>query len=179
MNTRQHRGFNVIELMFAITVLGVLLAMGVPSFLEMIRNNRVVANTNEVVVALSMARSEALRRGIPISVCAATTPSSSTCVAATAGNWANGWIVFTDANGTAGAISAGDEVLQRFDSVTGGVLLTTNNRGFVRFAATGLPASGAVETTFSVKHSECSGSNRRIVRITVTGRLNTNKVACS
>lgn len=177
MNTSPQRGFSMLELMVAVTVLGILFGIGVPSFNAMIRNNRVATNTNEIVLALSVARSEAVRRGLPVSVCASNAAHTA-CVAAAQPNWANGWFVFTDATGAAGAINGpADEILQRFDGVPNGIALTTNSHGFVRFAATGLPTS--VETIFTLKHSQCTGINRRTIKLTITGRVNTNKVACS
>ncbi len=62
----------------------------------MIRNNRVVADTNELVVALSVARSEAVKRGLPAGVCARTGPTSDECRTGTDNDWSNGWLVFTD-----------------------------------------------------------------------------------
>ena len=67
MSKHSQYGFNVLELMVAVAVLGVLLGLGVPSFTQMIRDNRVVADTNELVVALSAARSEAVKRGPTLS----------------------------------------------------------------------------------------------------------------
>jgi type IV fimbrial biogenesis protein FimT len=178
MNTSHQRGFNLLELMAAVAVLGVLLAVGVPSFTQMLRNNNVVANTNELVVALSTARSEAVRRGLPVAVCARSGPTSDACRTGTANNWGDGWLVFTDAAATVGEVSAGDQILQRFDQVSDNVTLLTNNRPFVRFGASGLPPSGAVDTTFTIKHSACVGDNQRTVKITATGRLHTNKGPC-
>lgn len=180
MNTDFQRGFNLLELMAALAVLGILLAIGVPSFTEMVRNNRVVASTNELVVALSSARSEAVRRGLPVAVCARTGPTTNVCESGTANNWRNGWLVYTDAIGTAGTIDAGDEILQRYDEVPAGVTLSSNNLPMVRFAGSGLPVTGAAaETIFTIRHTVCTGNNRRTVKITLTGRLHTNKGACS
>jgi type IV fimbrial biogenesis protein FimT len=178
MNTRFQQGFSLLELMTAVAVLGVLLAIGVPSFTQMVRDNRVVADTNELVVALSVARSEAVRRGLPVAVCARTGPTTDVCQTGTSNDWANGWLVFTDAAGTVGEVSADDQILQRFDPLSTGVAMLTNNRPVVRFGASGLPPSGAVDTTFTIRHSVCSGNNLRTVKITATGRLHTNKGAC-
>jgi prepilin-type N-terminal cleavage/methylation domain-containing protein len=179
MDTRSQQGFSLLELMTAITVLGIVLGVGVPSFTRMIHNNRVVADTNELVVALSAARSEAVKRGLPTSVCARTAPTSDVCRTGTASNWSSGWLVFVDPAGTAGVIDAGDEILLRFDAAGAGVTVLSNERPWVRFAATGLPPSGAVDTTFTIKHAECVDNNRRTVKISATGRLHTNKGACS
>ena len=179
MNTRCQHGFNLIEMMAAVAVLGTLLAMGVPSFTQMVRNNRVVADTNEIVVAISAARSEAVKRGLPTAVCARSSPTSDVCRTGTENDWSSGWLIFADPAGTAGVIDSGDEILQRFAAAPAGVSVLTNDRPVVRFAATGLPPTGAVDTTFTIKHSACSGNNRRTVRITPTGRLHTSKRACS
>lgn len=177
METRYQQGFNLLELMAAITILGILLGLGVPAFTDTIRNNRVVADTNKLVVTLSAARSEAVRRGVPVAVCASTNAAS--CAGATTSNWATGWIMFTDdATGAAGVVDGGDEILQKFGAAGSGVTLTTANLGIVRFLSTGLPPSAAVETTFTVKHTVCHGVNKRTVRISATGRLNTTKGAC-
>jgi type IV fimbrial biogenesis protein FimT len=178
MDTRHQQGFNLLELMATVAILGVLLGLGVPAFNDLIRNNRVVADTNKLVVALSSARSEAVRRGLPISVCA--TNSAQTACVATA-NWAaNGWMVFTDATGTAGTFDGTDEILQKFARAGSGVGLNSSNTTAVRFLSTGLPPSGApLNTVFTVQHSICRDDNRRTVRITRTGRLNTTKGACS
>jgi type IV fimbrial biogenesis protein FimT len=179
MNIVFQRGFNLLELMTALAVLGILLGIGVPSFAEMVRNNRVVTNTNQLVVALSAARSEAVRRGLPTAVCARSGATSDVCLTGTSNNWANGWLVYTDAAGTVGTIDGTDEILQRFDPVGAGVTLLSNALPNVRFAASGLPVAGAaLETIFTIKHTVCTGNNKRTVKITATGRLHTNKVAC-
>src|ERR1044072_7870933 len=104
MSKRCQYGFNVLELMVAVAVLGILLGLGVPSFAQMIRDNRVVADTNELIVALSAARSEAVKRGLPTAVCARTAPTSDVCRTGTDNDWGSGWLVFVDATGTAGVI---------------------------------------------------------------------------
>ena len=47
-----------------------LLGLAVPSFLDTMRNNRLVAQNNEFIGALNFARSEALKRSDFVSVCA-------------------------------------------------------------------------------------------------------------
>src|SRR5690606_31096409 len=95
------RGFTLLELMVAITVLGVLLGIGVPAFNDMIRNNRVAAQANEFTTALSLARSEAARRGMPVAVCASNAAQNA-CAGDDVDNWGNGWLIFSDRDGSAG-----------------------------------------------------------------------------
>ena len=49
-----------------------------------------------MVTAFNLARMEAIRRGTPVSVCASADQAS----CSGANDWASGWIVFTDANGS-------------------------------------------------------------------------------
>ena len=65
---RHGRGFTVIELMLTIVVLGFLAALAVPSFNQMITRNNLAAASNDLVVALLTARSEAVKRECWVSV---------------------------------------------------------------------------------------------------------------
>lgn len=175
-------GFTILELMTAIAILGVLLAVGVPSFNEMARNNRVATQTNELVGALSLARVEASRRGLPVTVCAANAAQTA-CDNVT--NWANGWLVFTDRVGTPGVVdpppAAGapeDELLQTSRRMTQGMQLTTNGVAFIRFNPRGAPLTGN-GAVLSLVPQQCSGNQRRTITMSSTGRFVTQKVACT
>ncbi|MDR1648079.1 MAG: GspH/FimT family pseudopilin [Zoogloeaceae bacterium] len=61
-------GFTLVELMVAITIVAILAVFMVPSIREMIQRNRVSSYSNELITALALARSEAIRRGTPAAV---------------------------------------------------------------------------------------------------------------
>ncbi|HET8801857.1 MAG TPA: GspH/FimT family pseudopilin [Marinobacter sp.] len=63
-------GFTLIELLVTVVVLAIILTMAVPSFQETIRNNRVATETNTLVGAVQLARSEAAKRGVEVSLTA-------------------------------------------------------------------------------------------------------------
>jgi type IV fimbrial biogenesis protein FimT len=90
---KQASGFTLLELMIAIAVAGVLMALAVPSGTDIIRNNRLTTYTNELVTALNLARSEAVKRGQQV------------VVRKTGTNWENGWQVFVDVDRPAGNTS--------------------------------------------------------------------------
>ena len=91
---RQH-GFTLMELMVTVSIAAVLTAIGMPSFTETIKNNRITAHVNEFVTALNFTRSEAIKRGVRVSMCK--TSDAMTCMRDGAGsNWAQGWIIFTN-----------------------------------------------------------------------------------
>ncbi len=64
------RGFTLIELMVVVLIMAILATMAVPSFQTMIQQNRINGYTNELVSALSVARSEAVKRGVSVELLA-------------------------------------------------------------------------------------------------------------
>lgn len=168
------RGFTIIELMVTVLVIALLLGAGVPSFLETVRNNRLIAETNEVVGSLNYARSEALKRVGTVSVCIRV--DDTTCGANTALNWANGWLVFADANGNGAFDAANDTMIQIHPAIATEFALTSTSRGMVRFMATGVTNDG--QEIFDLKRTGCTGNKARRLTLSLVGRLRNQTVAC-
>ena len=108
----RQRGFTLIELMITLAIAAILLTVGVPSFQEMMRNNRAATQANEILTALNFARSEAVKRGQNVLLCPST--NQTTC---SGENWAVGWLVFADLNNN-GTANAG-EVLRVWEPLSG------------------------------------------------------------
>lgn len=66
---RPLRGFSLIELMVAVAILAILLALAVPSFQDMIQRNRVRTAAADLTTGLNLARAEAIKRGLSVSLC--------------------------------------------------------------------------------------------------------------
>lgn len=92
---RSQRGLNLLEIMIAIAVLGVVLAVGIPSYSHMTISNALTSDTNDLVATLQFARSEAITRGESVTVCAA---NADLDACSGDGNWTNGWVIL-DAGG--------------------------------------------------------------------------------
>jgi len=60
------RGFNLIEILVTLTVLGFLIALGAPSLAEFLQNQQIRAATEAVVNGMQVARGEAIRRNAPV-----------------------------------------------------------------------------------------------------------------
>jgi type IV fimbrial biogenesis protein FimT len=60
------RGFNLIEILVTLSVLGVLLALGAPSLAEFLQNQQIRAATEAIVNGMQVARGEAIRRNLAV-----------------------------------------------------------------------------------------------------------------
>ena len=81
--------------MVTVAVASILLALAVPSFNQMIVSGRLTAQSNEIATAMTLARSEAIKRNASVTLCRST---NLTDCAGAAGDWQN-WIIRT-ATGT-------------------------------------------------------------------------------
>jgi type IV fimbrial biogenesis protein FimT len=86
----KHAGVTLLELMVVIAVAGILLAVGVPSFNNFILDSRRIGLGNDLLAAMMLARSESIKQGQGITVCAST--DGVNC-ASTSSGWNSGWIV--------------------------------------------------------------------------------------
>ena len=60
------RGFTIIEVLITLAVLGVLLALGTPGFVEWLQNQQIRAAAEATLNGLQVARGEAVRRNTPV-----------------------------------------------------------------------------------------------------------------
>lgn len=171
---KNHRGFTIIELMITLAVVGVAITLAAPGFGRFIRDQQVTTQTNDFLTSLNLARSEALKRGDAVSVCAS--DDGATC----SGNndWDNGWIVFTDEGPNPGTLEGGvgETLLRVHAGIDGGTTLTADGgTAFVRFMGDGLADT---RDDFTLTPAECDGDQIRSIDLSATGRAETSKVAC-
>lgn len=159
--------------MITILILGLLMSLAVPSFTETIRNNRLIAETNEVVGGFNYARSEALKRASTVSVCARSTNTA--CLASATTDWSTGWLIFVDVNAN-GVRNAGDTIIQLHPAIASEFQLTSTNRGYVRFMPTGVTGDGA--EVFNLYRTGCTGNKAKRLSLALIGRLRNETVAC-
>ena len=61
MDRKPSGGFTLLELLVAMAVAGILLGVGVPSFVEVMKNARLSTQHNDLLQSLYLARSEAIK----------------------------------------------------------------------------------------------------------------------
>jgi type IV fimbrial biogenesis protein FimT len=172
-------GFTLIELMTTVVVAAVLLTVAVPSFRAIIQNNRLAGQTNEFVTALSVARSEAVKRGVRVTVCR-TNDGAASSPCNRGSSWADGWIVFLDPDKDGQPNSAAD-VLRVAEALPDGLSATGNANvaDYVSYLSTGVTAltSGAFQAgTVTICSTETHKG--RAVVISAIGRARVDETTC-
>lgn len=59
---RKQQGFTLTELLITLAIIGILSSVALPSFVEQLKYNRLVSNTNQLQSVFKFARSEAAKR---------------------------------------------------------------------------------------------------------------------
>lgn len=108
------QGFTLLELMITLAIVAIMLAMAVPGFSAMMRENAIHTSRDDLFRAFRFARDEASKRATRVSICALTAGSNGSCDTS-ATSWDNGWIVFVD-DATKGKVDTGDEILSVYQN---------------------------------------------------------------
>ena len=132
------QAFTLIELVMTMAIAGIFVTIAIPSFNSTITSSRLTSYANDLVGAIYLARSEAVRRGIQVTV------SNNGALT----HWESGWTVFVDINGdetydppdnlcTTSAIGAPTEdcLLRVYPPLANGYTLTTGNSTYNKAAA--------------------------------------------
>jgi len=166
-------GFTLIELMLAVTVFAILLAVGIPSFSRIVEDNRVVTQMNDLTTAFARARSEAVTRGVPVRVSAATGDDGQ--------DFNEGWCVHTR------SACAADTSLLMHEPLKAGVnLALQDDLTWIEFDRLGRATSdrkgtggGAIRFTLAPSTCNAGETRARTLDIMTNGRpVAANKQAC-
>lgn len=158
-------GLTLIEVLVVVAIIAILSAIAAPSFLPATQKFRVLGEASSLLNTITFTRSEAIKRGIPITMCASANGAS--CLSSN--EWHKGWIVFTDEDGdqTVGTILKVQPSIKGSDTITPDSAISSvsfNRDGF----AMNLPVS---VLTFAIHTSPANSNATQCVVIKKTGRL--------
>ena len=144
-------GFTIIELMLTITIAGILLAVALPNYQSLVKNNCLTTKANALVGSLQMARSEAIK------------VRQSMTVSAVTSGWKDGWQVKNPAGTVLRdvALSCPATTITEAGSA---VSLTYTATGFINAPA-----------TFNICDERTAETGRQVL-INTVGRPNTNSI---
>jgi len=175
-------GFTLIELMVTVSVAAILLTVGVPSFRDLIAANQLATQSNAFSGFMNLARSEAVKRGVRVSVCASDSAASGNgSQTLCTGAWNNGWVAFTDADGDCTIDAGADEKLRVDGKLAGSTLAATRTDTPAAVTCTGYLASGLSATTSAdIRFTLCNQSLKkaRVIEFSRTGRLRKTDATC-
>lgn len=162
-----NRGFTLLELMLALGILALTMMFAVPSFVTVIANNRISTGANDFLSALQLAKAESAARINPVTICKKNTAGTA-CI--TAGDWQQGWIVFSDANGNA-SVDAGEAVVLNHEALDSRITFngTAGVTNSITYNPSGTTSITGVQILIMCDDRGFADSAKGIL-ITITGR---------
>ncbi|HYE34441.1 MAG TPA: GspH/FimT family pseudopilin [Methylocaldum sp.] len=160
-----------------VSVAAILLSLAAPGFQNFINSTRIAGATNELVAALNLARSEAVKRGVIVTVCKSANPNDASPTCTTSGGWQAGWLTFTD-SGTRGTVDGSDARLRVKQPSNSAATITgdSNFSNFVSYLPGGesLGESGSSSGMLTV----CVGGIKSDITVNSTGHIHIDKGTC-
>ena len=160
-------GLTRIEMIVSIALLLILAAIAVPALREMLQNNRLTTQMSSLMGDINLARSEAIKRGVRVTLCKRS--SSSPCDTST-GQWINGWTVFVDANAD-NVVDSNETVLRVHETLPSSLAVNDNFAGYISYISQGYTQkiNGAFQSG-SIAFCDASGKWVRRLVVSKSGR---------
>lgn len=91
---RRCAGYSMTDTLATLAVAGVVVGSGAPAMQNLMHEQRLTTQVNQLLGDLHLARSESIKRGVPVVLC----KSSDGVACSTTADWQNGWLVFVDSD---------------------------------------------------------------------------------
>lgn len=177
-------GMTLIELMVTVAILGILLAIGIPSMRGISETEAVRGHMNTFFSTLRYARSEAIRNRAQVVICPSNNSESASpsCSNGESDPWQKGWIIFVNRDGDAAyTFDTAQDTLLRVQgpiSTSGGIIKNGSSNKLV-YRSTGILLTGGNSSFFFDAISMAASQKKRVcVSLQGRPRLSANSDAC-
>lgn len=143
-SARRCAGHSMMDTLTTLAVAGIVAGSGMPAMQNLMYEQRLTTQVNQLLGDLHLARSESIKRGVPVVLCKS--GDGAGCSATT--DWRNGWLVFVDSDDDS-TVDANEPVIRVQQALSAGVTL--------RFGAFG-PGAGRYVTYLSTGLTEQNGT---------------------
>jgi len=163
---RRQLGFTLVELLVTMAIAAILLAIGVPAMQAFLADQAAAASADELAEGIRLARTEATKRGMSVTICASmdTSNASPSCSGKGDDGWLTGWIIL-DTDGNLIRVQNPMSSIARVDS---------GEKSEIQFVSNGMTGSGA--TTFVLTPvGESSATRERTIDVNQQGKVKVTK----
>lgn len=171
MNALAQRGITLIEVMIALVILGILLALGTPSFSTWIQSSQIRNSAESIQNGLMQARAEAVRRNTAVRFQFVTDLTGGCAVSATGPSW----VISIDDPAGACDSAASDAVAPRILASRSGTegsrnaVVTGNGVSLITFNGMGQASTAATIDITNPTGGACAAAGpMRCLRVTLT-----------
>lgn len=171
-NNNKIQGFTLLELMITLAIAIILTAIGIPSFMGLIRDSQMTTNANDFFTALSYARSEAATRNEVVII---------QKIGGAPKIWRGGWEIRTDLNNDGDFTDTG-ELLKTHNELPEGYTLTANSPTFntqISFQPTGLMTTSVNGRFYLCLNNHIESSREITINNVGRARVSAPAASCS
>ena len=177
---RKDDGLTLVELMVTLAAAIIITATVIPNYSSMVQRNEIASAVNEVVSQLRYARSEALKRNTPVTLCPSA--NGTDCDDWQSPSSPNQYIVFVDQGVTEegteeGKVDGSDELLKRFSLAQADLAVTLSgsaSKTYLNFSS-----KGQLTVTNSSVEFDIAGAASRCLSASFIGRTEISAGTCS
>ena len=146
------KGFTLIELLLTLIVAGIMIATAAPDFSEFVDENKLTTEYNHILTAISLTRSEAIKRNQRVTLCQSSTQATCT---RNSDKWHQGWAIFVDSDQDNQIDS--DELIITIQSNIPNINISFGARTRIAYRPSGVAVGGSNGTIILCANNQLKG----------------------